>query len=588
MKSLYKFIIGAVLLVIITSVIVIGRDKQEVDVESRIYLPEVTVLEMKPGLEQEFTVTGEVFAHQISRITSELRATVYSISVKTGDSVTSGKQLISLNSSGITSSFNAASSTLQNARTGLDQTKLSVRSSIESSEIALDTTRTNLQNVLRQNRTLKKQAEEALKSAEVSLDLNVSGAEINLDNAVKNSFPVIQAAITASDKILGVSATYKHTNDDFETNLGALDRRGKDSAIRSLENVFYQLDAYSESFENALELLILTEDMLDKTHSVLGNSITGSTYTEATLTGDKISINTQISTIRSTISGLQASKSTVNSAMQSGDGGSQVLLSAKAAYEATLAQLDTSEESARNAIESAKSALENAKQSASLSELSAKSSADSAYSAYDQARISRNKLNIKAPFGGKITEVHVKTGEEVNPGTLLITVEDDSQLELIAYLSSRDVQKVNAGDVVMIGSDELSEITSISPSADPVTKKYKVEISFTSTTLRPGELVKLTFITGNGPESDRLFIPLPALHILPDELFVWKAVNRKTVKVPVTAGDIEGDFVEILSGLSVGDEIIYKGGRLIEDEGVKVKILNKPTPEIPLPDIPTS
>ena len=75
---------------------------------------------------------------------------------------------------------------------------------------------------------------------------------------------------------------------------------------------------------------------------------------------------------------------------------------------------------------------------------------------------------------------------------------------------------------------------------------------------------------------DRIFVPLPSLHILQNEIFVWKVENEQTVKNPVLIGEIEGDYVEILRGLSIEDEIIVEGGRLIEEEGVKVEIINQP------------
>ena len=61
-----------------------GCEKEE-EVIQKTYLPEVVSMEIQPGLQQEFTVTGDVFAHQISRITSEIRGKVDSVLVKGGD-----------------------------------------------------------------------------------------------------------------------------------------------------------------------------------------------------------------------------------------------------------------------------------------------------------------------------------------------------------------------------------------------------------------------------------------------------------------------------------------------------------------------
>jgi len=573
----------AVVVCLFATLLTAGCGPQETKETAKEYLPEVQALIVQPGLEQEFTVTGDVFAHQISQMTAEQRGKVESISVKEGDMVSKGQELIVLSSSQILSNFNTAATTLNNAQASLQQTQLSAEKNVEAAEIALETARTNLQNTVRQNRTLKKQAEEALKSAELNLELGVSSTETSLNNAVKSSLPVVQSAVNASDKILGVSPTYKFTNDSFENNLAALNSRTKSEAERALRDIRTQLDTYTASFENALTLLITTEDMLQKTLTVLNNSITGSNYTQATLNADITSITTQLSSVRASITSLQSAKNAVDSARQENQGDSQSILNARAAYQNTITQLEANERNAQQAVESAVNALENAKRSAELSRLSAKSSLDSAYGAYDQARITRNKLIVKAPFNGKIANVAVELGQEVNPGTLLLTVEDDSHLNLVTYLSASDVKKIDLGAPVTINKNgETTTVSSIAPSADPVTKKYKVEMEHQSNTLKAGETVKLTFKTGEEMfNHGRLFIPLPALHITPNEIFVWKLENRQTVKAPVTVGEIVGEYVEIPEGLDAGDNIISEGGRLIESEGVKVNILNQPTPKIP-------
>lgn len=560
-----------------------GCAQQKSPEAEKTYLPKVTALTLKSGLEHEFTVTGEVFAHQTSRITSEIRGKVESISVHIGDFVSLNAPLMRLSSSEIASNFNTASSTLKNAQVGLESTKLSSEKNVEAAEIGLETSKTNLQNIIRQNRNLRAQAEENLKAAELNVSLSVNAAKTNLDNAIKNVLSAIQTAITASDKILGVSEVYKFTNDSFENNLGALNSRTKYEAEHALRDVLNQLNSYSPSFENALSLLILTEDALQKTVTVLNNSISGSNYLQTTLTNDVNSITIQISAIRGVISALENAKNALDTAEQESDGHSQSILNARAAYNATIEQLEANERTARKTVESAENALENAKRSAQLTQVSAKTSVDSAYGNYDQARISKDKLNIVAPFKGKVVDIYVKTGEEINPGTPLIIIEDDSQLNLVAYLSSDDAEKIHTGETALINQNgETALISSIAPSPDPVTKKYKVELLHSHSSLRPGELIKLTFKTGekifNG---HRIFVPLPALHILPNEVFVWKLIDRKTVRAPITVGEIVGDYAEVLDGLKIGDEIINEGGRLIEEGGVKVDILNKPTPKVP-------
>ncbi len=559
-----------------------GCEKEE-EVIQKTYFPEVVSTEIQPGLQQEFTVTGDVFAHQISRITSEIRGKVDSILVKGGDTVSRNDLLVKLSSSAVNSSFNTAGSTLRNAQIGLESTKLSAENSIEAAKISLESSKTNLQNVVRQNRTLKAQAEENLKAAELNSSLGISSAETNVENAIASSLPTVQTAFNAANKIIGVSDAYRYVDSGFRKYLGIAKLNSLSDTERILEQVDQLIKNYSPSYDKALLLLINTEDALRKTLDTLNNSVTGAGYTQVTLIADTTAITAQLGVIQTTLNALRSTKDALENAIQESNGSSQTVLNAKAAYNATIEQLKSTERNARQSVEASENALENSARSADLSKVSAQSSVTSAYGNYDQARITKNKLNIQAPFAGKVVNIHIKTGEEINPGTLLITVEDDSELNLVSYLSSEDVRKVKIGDVVTINKNgESTIISAISPSADPITKKYKVELSHTSESLRPGEIVKLTFKTGKTVyNGERIFVPLPSLHILPGEIFVWKLDGRKTAKASITVGDIVGDYVEVLGGLSIGDEIISEGGRLIEKEGTQVSILNKPTPQIP-------
>lgn len=542
-------------------------------IESR-YVPKVSLITLKPGLEQSFNITGDVTAFRSTQITAEQRGKVEGLLVKEGELVKSGQTLINLSSSDIDSVFRTAQSNLRSAQVQLESTKLSSGESVRAAEIALETAISNLQTTLRQNETSRKQAEETLRATETSLELKISAAQTEVSNAINNAKPTAQTAFSTANRIIGATDAYKFVDQDYRRLLGVSAFGSLSAAESALINVNNKLKFSIDTYSQALDLLTTTEDALQKTLVVLNNSATGEDYPQSQLTTDISSITPQLSTIRTSINALKTTQAALDSAKQENESGSQALIQAKASYEATLAQLETNETSARKAIESAENNLESAKRSAELSEAGAQSNLSNVYGQYDQARVSRNKLSIVAPFDGKIREILIESGEEINPGSPLITLEDDSQLKIIAYLSSSDVEKVHIGDQVLIQNyNESAPIHSISSSSDPVTKKYKVELSHQSNQIKPGALVSLMFESnGNSPLSNKIFIPLTSLHILPDELYVWSVEEGKTVKIPVQIGEVVGNFVEIKSGLKLGDQIIHTGGRLVEEEGVEVEV----------------
>jgi len=120
--------------------------------------------------------------------------------------------------------------------------------------------------------------------------------------------------------------------------------------------------------------------------------------------------------------------------------------------------------------------------------------------------------------------------------------------------------------------EQTGTIISISTSADPMTKKYKVEIDPKSMDLNPGQFVRVEFTSTKGLDGGRLFIPITAVLISSNETYVWTIEEGKTKKVPVELGNIQGDHVELIGGIDQGMEIIIEGGRIIEQEGTLVEI----------------
>ncbi|QQR83036.1 efflux RND transporter periplasmic adaptor subunit [Candidatus Peregrinibacteria bacterium] len=347
---------------------------------------------------------------------------------------------------------------------------------------------------------------------------------------------------------------------------------GKDNTEKNLALLLEQLKDYQSTYSNAHTLLKNAELVIQQTLNVVNSSLIGSNYTEAQLNTHYSTVNAQLTAVRSTITSLEAAQRALESAKQANNGESQSVISARAAYENTLRQLEANEVNARQALEQAKNQLASAEQSAALSKNSAKSAIDSSFGQYDQARINQGKLSVNIPFSGQILDVMVKVGQEVNPGTPLFTIQDDDVLKIVTYLTADDIERIKVGDSVLLGNGEKATIASIAPGADSVTKKYKVEFLHQSEALSPGTFLKVTFQTASDPGDSRLFVPLNALHILPNENYVWTVQADKAFKAPVTFGNIVGDLVEIMNGLSVGDVLITEGGRLIEHDGTELTL----------------
>lgn len=70
----------------------------------------------------------------------------------------------------------------------------------------------------------------------------------------------------------------------------------------------------------------------------------------------------------------------------------------------------------------------------------AESGLDAAKAALEKAEINLARTEVRAPFNARIKEVHAEVGQYATPGASLLTLANDSQLEISVPLDSRDVR----------------------------------------------------------------------------------------------------------------------------------------------------
>ena len=591
-------------------------------------LPEVEIMEVSFNGEQKISINGEVSASQSATLTAEFKADVRSVFVKPGDSVKKGEILILLDSNSVQQSFDTAQQSLNNTQQTLSQTYSSASKTIESAKISLETAQTTYNNLLTQNTISRKQAQDALDSVKLNLDLSTTSAETsletaekslekirelnasseqsakdNLENSINSVSSNIVIAINASDQILGVSEVYDDSASIWEGNLGALQKETKNNAETALSKLINSFDNYTESYDSAKSIMQEADDSLDKTLQMLKQSTTGSNFSQTTLNTSINTITAQIastqqlltslistknaldqtlagnaSSLTSAEQGVESAKNNLNLTLQNSNGKSQNIINAEAQYEATIAQLNSAEDTAIQQVESAQAFYESAKKGADLSRTSANSGLTGAQGSFEQAKINQEKLLIKAPFDGKVIDVPVKVGDEINMGGILAQIENDDVLKIITYLTPSQAKKINIGDTVKIASQSEDIISAISSSVDPIIKKNKVEILHKNPYLHSGQTVPLVFTVNLNfaDENGVIFVPLVAVHVTSSENYVWTIdKNMKTVKTEVETGEINGNQIAVISGLKEGDKIIIKGGRLFKKEEVEVKVIDE-------------
>lgn len=194
--------------------------------------------------------------------------------------------------------------------------------------------------------------------------------------------------------------------------------------------------------------------------------------------------------------------------------------------------------------------------------LSAEGQVQSAFARY-------NNTLIKAPLDGTITRIDIKIGELTQAQKSAMVLQDVSNIYIETNINEANITSLTVGMPVDITYDSFGEgkvfkgnIKTIDPSSTLVSGvvNYKVTVSTEQIKeLRPGMTANMTIKV----KEKNNIVTIPSRSIITDEdgnRTIRIVTNNRTKKwksVPVVTG-LEGDggLVEVISGLSVGDEFV--------------------------------
>ncbi|HEX6132719.1 MAG TPA: efflux RND transporter periplasmic adaptor subunit [Longimicrobiales bacterium] len=179
---------------------------------------------------------------------------------------------------------------------------------------------------------------------------------------------------------------------------------------------------------------------------------------------------------------------------------------------------------------------------------------------------------VRAPASGVITQKHVEAGDIVNNQTPLFTIADISTLVVRVGVSELDVVELQQGDVVSVTLDALpnrqlsGRIRRIFPVGDPTTRLVPVEVALDAPSARmarPGFLARITFDLATS--NNVLLIPVSAVLGGQGSQAVFVVENNTAVRRTISTGLTSQGRIEILSGLSEGEQVVVLGQNDLRD-----------------------
>lgn len=195
-----------------------------------------------------------------------------------------------------------------------------------------------------------------------------------------------------------------------------------------------------------------------------------------------------------------------------------------------------------------------------------------------EAQWSLERTTIRSPFSGRVTGRMTQAGHHVRPGDELFKITDFDPLVARIYLPERDVIGLDTGREVRISlnADQsvslAGRIQRISPIVDTATGTVKITVAAISPPkeIRPGSFVTIDIVRET--HEDTLLLPREAVLRELQKAHVFIADGELAEKRAVTLGLEEGDYVEALTGVEAGDQVIVAGQGGLRD-GSPVKVL---------------
>ncbi|WP_109467791.1 efflux RND transporter periplasmic adaptor subunit [Albibacillus kandeliae] len=197
----------------------------------------------------------------------------------------------------------------------------------------------------------------------------------------------------------------------------------------------------------------------------------------------------------------------------------------------------------------------------------AEASLEQARAAEARAEDARDYANLRAPIDGVITSVSADPGSTIASGEAVLTLAAIADREVVIALSEEDAtgmapesefQVRLLSNPSMLTAATLDRIDPVSSRASRNRDAHLKLSDADQTAFRLGALVTVTLKEG---QETIMTVPVSALigdGTVPE---VWRVTpdDRKVQRVDVVTGPQGGGRVVILSGLSVGDEVVTRG-----------------------------
>ncbi len=185
---------------------------------------------------------------------------------------------------------------------------------------------------------------------------------------------------------------------------------------------------------------------------------------------------------------------------------------------------------------------------------------------------------VKAPISGTVTAVPVQIGSQAAPTTPVARIAKTGDLELVVYISEKYISRIAAGLTAAVtftafpGEEYRARITEVAPVVDPTTRtlETKMRLVDRDRKIKAGMYADVKIIT----EGKQGIVKIPAGCVVErfGVPYVFVVTGDTVQQREIERGIEIDDKLEVRSGISAGEMVVYQGQTLLED-GARVKVI---------------
>lgn len=187
-----------------------------------------------------------------------------------------------------------------------------------------------------------------------------------------------------------------------------------------------------------------------------------------------------------------------------------------------------------------------------------------AQTALEQARRQQARATLTAPRAGTILSIQAHAGQWVGATTPAIVLAEDAPARIEALVHQEHIAQIQIGQAATVRLEALPDdilegtVTTVEPQATllngVVGYGVTIDVGAIEPPIRPGMVAEVAITTEQA--DDAILAPRGALRFRDGQWRVHTRQGRRLVEVPVTVGRAAGRYMEIVSGLDEGQEVL--------------------------------